>query len=111
VKRGARQKLDVDAMMLFALLLERFYSARPTVAAHAAILAYFTWTGHQHPEHMPAIYLVRVKKATQKFRRGARDLQPLLARPLGFVNTRTGERLFGTPQELAAAVAEFLPRK
>ena len=110
-KRGRPQELDVDAMMLFALLLERVYGTKPKPAARAAILAYFTWNDEPHPERQVDVHMGAVQKAVQRFKAGRRDLQPMLLRALGLVRRDTGERAFGTPQEMAAGVATFLPRK
>lgn len=113
-KRGRKKgqnNVEIDAMMVFAVLAERAYDAEPKPAARAAILAFYTWIGDPHPERKVDERFAAVQKAVQRFKRGERDIEGTIARIAFEYYRQTGERWTGTTQEIAANVATFLPRR
>ena len=110
-RRGPKQKIDISAMAVLALLLVRTYSTRPKPAARAAIKAFFTWVDDPHPDRRVDIHEGAVKKALQRLESGETNIHPDIVKIMGVYSKSTGERFIGTPQELAQSVAEFLPRE
>lgn len=117
--RGPKQKAELSCMAVLALLLVRTFGTKPTPAARAAIRAYYTWTADaswKPPTSTPIDQMVDthevgVLKALQRLSSGRSNVQPDIVKLLGVYHTSTGERLVGTPQELAQDVATFLPKK
>jgi hypothetical protein len=110
-KRGRKQNIEISLVATFALLLVRSHGVEPTPAARAAILAYFTWVDHPRPDLQVDIYVMRVLKALQRLRSGERGVHPAILHAVGWCDRSTNAPIFGTPQELAASVAKFLPSK
>jgi hypothetical protein len=116
-KRGPKQKIDVSLMAMFALLVVRIHGAKPKPAARAAIRAYFSWTADEEraaPTSTPMYVMVddferRVLKALQRLNSGERSVHPEIMRAVGWCHRASGAPVFGTPEELAQAVATFLP--
>jgi hypothetical protein len=110
MKRGPKQKIDINAIAVLALLLERTYGTSRKPAARAAIKAFFTWAEDPHPDLRVETHEVAVKKAVQRLDSGRRGIHPEIVKILGLYSRSTGEPFCGTPQQLAASVAQFLPQ-
>ena len=98
-------------MAMWALLLVRIHGADRKPAVKAAILAWFTWTEHKHPDRQVDICMERVLKALQRLESGRTNVHPALIDAVGWRDKATNAPVFGTPQELAQSVARFLPSK
>lgn len=109
-KRGPKQKTDISYMAMCALLLVRSHGAQRKPAVRAAILAYFTWGEDQDPGRRVEIFMTRVSKALQRLESGKTSVHPRILDAVGWCDRSTKTPVFGTPQELAQAVAEFLPQ-
>lgn len=107
-RKKGQNRVDIDAMMVNALLLERVYGMRPGAAARTAIRAFFTLADNPRPEARIDLHERAVKKAVQRFKDGKRDLSPEMRLILCVVHKATGKPFTGTPEELAAAAHEFL---
>ena len=110
-RAGHPKKIDRSMMAMLALLVVRIHKVERTPAVQAAILAYFTWSDHPHPDLMVDIYTKRILKELQRLEAGKHVVHPDIIKATAWGYKATGESVFGTPQELAQSVAKFLPQK
>ena len=107
---GRPRKVDIGLMAVFALLLVRAYGVDRKPAARAAIRAYFTGVGAEHPDRRVAVHLDAVMQRLKKLKSGRETVHPDLISAVGWADRATGKPVFGTVQDMAQYVAQFLEK-